>query len=457
MADPTTLQLKGTIVSKDSPEYNSAIQRVSHFSIRYPAHVAFPSSADDVSQLIRFANAHSIELAVKGGGANTADISSTDGGLVIDLSRMKNVEVSQDRQTVTVQGGANWGDVYEALAKYGLDAVGGSAWCVGVGGFLTGGGHSNYSGIWGMGCDNIIAATVALADGSIVKANSENNSDLFWAIRGGMGKFGIVLEFVLRVYPTLGAVNGGFMIIPSTSFDQAVEALQDTLQRLNTEDKINVYFMRAPPEFHPCISIVPIIPGSPDRAASVLSPLAQLAVFSDVQPVPNQFTLSHGIDSVLNKFPQRMFIAGSSLQDIGGGKGVDTKLFGDVWQRWVQWTEANDSSKETMIFWELQLAGIMKAKHDEADSNAFRRRDSLSYVVVGGRSRTEEFDEEMIRWSKETTSIIRVTQPDGGVFPNIALYDETAEELFGQENAKKLRSIKLKYDPNDVWRKGYKL
>lgn len=454
MTDIASLQLKGTIVPKDSPEYDSAIQRVSHLAIRHPKYVAFPSSADDVSQLIRFARTNNIELAVKGGGGNSVAISSVDDGLVIDLSKMNRVQVSRDRQTATVQGGALWGDVYEEVAKHDLDAVGGSAWCVGVGGFLTGGGHSNYSGIRGMGCDNVLSATVALADGSIVKVDPENNSDLFWAIRGGMGKFGVVLEFVIRVYPTLGPINGGIIVIPGSALDQALDALQYSLQRLEPQDKINVYFTRTPPDLHPCIAIGPILPGSPERAKSILSPFTSLAVFSDIQLIPNQLALSHGIDEILAG-GRRLFFSGSSLQDIGEIKGVDPQLFRDTWQRWLQWTDENDLVKETIIVWELQLAGVIK--ETKTNQTVFCKRDSLSYVVVCGRTRTAEFDEEMIQWSEETTRLMRSTQPDGGVFPNIAIYSETAEELFGEENAKRLRDIKSKYDPENIWNKGYKL
>ena len=186
MATLSDLKLEGTILTPADEGYAAAVHRSTDLAIRKAAYVGLPTSYADVPKLIAFALANRLELAIKGGGSNINDTgaSSSEGGLVIDLAKLNKVEVRSNRQEVVVQGGALWGDVYQEAAKHQVDVVGGNVWSVGVGGFLTGGGHSNLSAVRGLGSDNIVEVTVALADGRIVKASPNQEPGLFWAIQG---------------------------------------------------------------------------------------------------------------------------------------------------------------------------------------------------------------------------------------------------------------------------------
>lgn len=186
MTDILSVGIQGPIITSSSEGYEKAIARHSATSVLRPTYVVYPTSTNDVSLAIKFALAQSprLEIAVKGGGCHSSTNSSTEGGLVIDLSRYKAVKVSEDKETVAIQGGALWGDVYSELEKHNVVVVGGSVWFVGVGGFLTGGGHSYLSGAFGLAIDNLVGATVVLADGQVVRCNKDENPDLFWAIRG---------------------------------------------------------------------------------------------------------------------------------------------------------------------------------------------------------------------------------------------------------------------------------
>ena len=247
MATLSDLKLEGTILTPADEGYAAAVHRSTDLAIRKAAYVGLPTSYADVPKLIAFALANRLELAIKGGGSNINDTgaSSSEGGLVIDLAKLNKVEVRSNRQEVVVQGGTLWGDVYQEAAKHQVDVVGGNVWSVGVGGFLTGGGHSNLSAVRGLGSDNIVEATVALADGRIVKTNPNQEPDLFWAIQGkclfyfsprrsscpkrstgGTSRFGVVLEFVLRAYPTQGPANVGAVVLPGTAFDGVLAALE---------------------------------------------------------------------------------------------------------------------------------------------------------------------------------------------------------------------------------------
>lgn len=186
MSDINTYGIQGSIVTPTSADYEKAIARNSATSVLRAGYIVYPTSTNDISLAVKFALAQTprLEIAIKGGGCHSSTNSSTEGGLVIDLSHYKAVKVSDDKATVAIQGGAIWGDVYTEVEKYNLVVVGGNVWFVGVGGFITGGGHSHLSGALGLAIDNLVSATVVLADGRVVKCDREVEPELFWAIRG---------------------------------------------------------------------------------------------------------------------------------------------------------------------------------------------------------------------------------------------------------------------------------
>lgn len=187
MADIYSLPIQGTVLTRSSgQEYQNAIQRFSELAILKPAYIIFPSAFSDIPILLKYAAAQTppIEIAVKGGGSKFLPWASSDGGLVIDLARLNRVAVSDDKNTVTVQGGALWGDVYLETEKVDVHVVGPHFWFIGVAGFLLSGGYSRLDGDHGLGLDNVLEATVVLADGRIVKTSATEEPDLFWAIRG---------------------------------------------------------------------------------------------------------------------------------------------------------------------------------------------------------------------------------------------------------------------------------
>lgn len=293
------LKLDGEILTPSSPSYTSAIHRPNQLNALHASFVGLPCSFEDVTKLITFARKNGLEIAIKGGGWNMsgAGWSSSEGGMVIDLKDLREVRIEDEKSVVVVQGGATWGDVYQVASEAKLDVVGGGVAAVGVGGFLTGSGNSTLSPLRGLGVDNIVSMKVALADGSIVSANTEENEDLFWAIKGvlslqdrkavdlfsdhtvlvahvgGGSRFGIVLEFVLKAYPTLGEVTVGALIFPGTAFGEFVPALQvnlihpmalvsthDIVQKCisssDVQDRFIVAFGRAPPDFYVSIHFV---------------------------------------------------------------------------------------------------------------------------------------------------------------------------------------------------------
>lgn len=194
-------------------DYDKSIERWSKAAEK-PAGVAIvPTLSDHVAVAVKYAAEHGIDLAVKGGGHSTAGVSSTHGGLLIDLGRMRSVDVDPEKHLLRVQGGALWLDVDAAAWKHGLATVGGTVADTGVGGLTLGGGYGHLSGSKGLVIDNTVAFTIVLANGEIKTVSKEENSDLFWALNGAGQNFGVVTEFVLQAWPQQEMYMGTLLFV----------------------------------------------------------------------------------------------------------------------------------------------------------------------------------------------------------------------------------------------------
>jgi FAD/FMN-containing dehydrogenase len=193
-------RLAGEVIAPEHPEYESARRIWNAMIDKRPAAIARCADAGDVATAVRFAAEHGLALAVRGGGHNVAGTALVDDGLVIDLSAMRAVRLDRSRRTVHVQGGATWNDVDRVTAPLGLATTGGVVSETGVAGLALSGGVSHQRRRDGMTVDNLVSAEVVLADGRRVRAAADEHPDLFWALRGGGGNFGVVTSFELRLH-----------------------------------------------------------------------------------------------------------------------------------------------------------------------------------------------------------------------------------------------------------------
>src|SRR5207344_2395658 len=199
----------GELLLPTSPGYDTA-RRIWNGAIdRHPACIARCTGEADVVAAVRFARDHGLEIAVRGGGHNVAGTAVCDDGVVIDLSSMRAVSVDPAERTALVQGGALWGDVDHETQAHGLATTGGIVGHTGVAGLTLGGGIGFLMRKHGLTVDNLLAAEMVTAEGSIVRASADEHPDLFWALRGGGGNFGVVTSFRFSLHPVGPTVMAG--------------------------------------------------------------------------------------------------------------------------------------------------------------------------------------------------------------------------------------------------------
>jgi FAD/FMN-containing dehydrogenase len=217
-----------------------------------PRVIAQCETVDDVARAIRIGRDLELEIAVRGGGHGVAGTALTDGGLVIDLRRMNAVTVDPDRRTATVGGGATMRDFDSATAPYGLATTGGRVSTTGVGGLTLGGGSGWLDRKFGLACDNLLEVELVTGDGALVRAAADENPDLFWALHGGGGNFGVATSFTYRLHP-VGVMTAAVLLWPPAAGREVIPAYRDFIESAPDEVTGVVKFNTAPDK--------PFVPG----------------------------------------------------------------------------------------------------------------------------------------------------------------------------------------------------
>src|SRR5215472_6683270 len=215
-------RLRGILLRPGEAGYEEARQVYNAMINKHPALIARGKDVADVIAAVNFSRTHHLTLAVRGGGHNGPGLGTCDDGLVVDLSDMKGIRVDPVARTVRVEGGCTWGEVDHATHPFGLATPSGFISTTGVGGLTLGGGIGYLSRTLGLTIDNLLSVDMVLADGSFVTANANEHADLFWAVRGGGGNFGVVTSFLFQLHP-ISTVYAGPML---WHMDQAPEVMR---------------------------------------------------------------------------------------------------------------------------------------------------------------------------------------------------------------------------------------
>src|SRR3954465_8557519 len=273
-------RFSGTLIGPEDAEYGEACSIFNAMIDRRPALIARCANPDDVAAAVGFARDHDLLLAVRGGGHNGAGLGTGDDGVVIDLSLLRDVKVDPQARTVRVGGGATWGEVDRATGEHGLATRGGIISTAGVGGLTLGGGVGHLTRKLGLSIDNLLEAEVVLANGVAVRASADENPDLFWALRGGGGNFGVVTSFTFRLHE-VGTVVAGPTLWSLEDSEEVLSAYRDFMPNAPRELNGFFAFRSVPPgppfpeELHlrKVCGVVWCYVGSEEDAAQAMAPL----------------------------------------------------------------------------------------------------------------------------------------------------------------------------------------
>lgn len=270
----------GTLVQPGDAQYDASRAIFNGMIDRHPRLIARCAGTSDVVQAIAFARTHALTCSVRGGGHNVAGSALNDGGIVIDLSGMRDVRVDPEQRIAHVQGGATWAEVDAATHAFGLATPGGMVSTTGVGGLTLGGGLGHLTRAYGLSIDNLLSAELVLADASVVTASETQHPDLFWAIRGGGGNFGVVTALTFRLHP-VSVVYGGPLLYPRECAGDVLRLYRDFLAAAPDEMSAMFAYLIVPPgppfpeHLHGATmcAILPCYVGPLDRGAELVQPL----------------------------------------------------------------------------------------------------------------------------------------------------------------------------------------
>jgi FAD/FMN-containing dehydrogenase len=438
--------LEDSIVGPGDPRYDEARAVHNGMIDRHPALIVRCSSPGDVARTIAFARANAAPIAVRGGGHNGGGLGVVDDGVVIDLAGMTEVAVDADAQTVRVGGGCTWGEVDRVTAEHGRATPSGIISTTGVGGLTLGGGIGHLTRRYGLTIDSLVGADVVLADGSQVHASADEHPELFWALRGGGGNFGVVTSFEFRTHPVGAAVMAGPTFWP---IEQTPEVMRFYREFLPAAPRaVNGFFalMTVPPvdlfpeELHlrKVCAVMWCIVGTEEEAARLLAPVHDVGT-----------PLLHGVGPVPHPVLQSLFdgLYTKGLQAYWRADFVD-ELSDEAIERHLEWGQKLPSMHSTM-----HLYPIDGAAHDVAPGDtAFSYRDVRWAEVIFGVDPDPANAGAIRDWC---VGYWDATHPHsaGGAYVNFMM-EEGQERVRAtyRDNYDRLARIKAQYDPGNVFR-----
>ncbi len=417
-----------------------------------PGLVVRPSGTADVVDAVNFARDHGLVVAVRGGGHSVAGLSSIDGGMLIDLANMNGVEVDTDAGLAHVQGGALWGDVDRETQLHGLVAPGGVVSDTGVAGLALGGGEGWVRRKYGLTCDNMVSARVVTADGQVRTASADVNPDLFWAIRGGGGNFGVATSLTFSVHPLgpIVAFTGAFY--PASDAAKVLRAYGDWARTAPNEitTLCGCTTLPAhpglPPQIHntPFVVVGGVYCGGVEEGMAAMQPLRQFAepLVDISQPLPFGAVQS-AFDPFFARQDLRSYWKSTFLADMSDGAV-------EIIARRAQ---SRPSDRTFVVVFHMGGA----VNDVAADATAFSERSASFMVSIDGNWTDPAEDSNVVSWVREAWSELAAIGT-GGVYLNFtSLVDEgptTAVDRGLGGNLSRLAAIKAKYDPTNLFRRN---
>ena len=436
----------GELIGSDDSGYDEARAVYNAMIDRRPGLIARCRDVDDVVAAVEFGRREGCAVSIRGGGHNAGGLGVVDDGLVIDLSSMRTVEADPAAGTVRVQGGCTWGQVDAATHEHGMAVPSGIISTTGVGGLTLGGGLGHLSRKYGLTIDNLLAADMVLADGSIVTASEDQNEDLFWAVRGGGGNFGVVTSFLFRMNP-VHTVMAGPTFWPLEAAGDVLRFYHDFIG--SAPEDVNGFFAFLtvppgdpfPPELHmkKVCGVVWCCTLSEDEAEEALRPVREFepTLLDGIAPTPFP-GLQSAFDGV---YPP-------GLQWYWKADFID-ELPEEAIAAHVEHGSAMPSMHSTMHLYPVDGAVHRKAPGD----TAFNYRNSRYSQVIVGVDPDPANAPAITDWARAYWEAIH-PHSAGGAYVNFLMHDEgdaRVQATYG-DNYARLVEAKRRYDPENLFR-----
>jgi len=438
-------QVRGQVIAPGDEKYDEARKVYNAMIDKRPAVIIRCADVADVLTAVKSAGKENLPIAIRGGGHSVPGFGTADNAVVVDLGRMKGVRVDPTSRTVWADGGCTWGDFNHATHAFGLATTGGIISTTGIAGLTLGGGIGYLTRGAGLSLDNLVTADVVLADGSFVTASERNHPDLFWALRGGGGNFGVVTSFQYKLQ-SVNDIVGGVMLFEVEDAPKVMTTYNTYINKAPRELGAFFAWQIAPPlPFIPenrhgntfCVMVV-CWTGPPEQAAKAIAPFREaahvVAEFIGPMPYPAMNSLFDGlVPSGLQHYWKAVY-----AKDLTEGAIKAHMKYGP---------------KVPAVNSTVHIYPINGAAHDVApEATAFGHREAKFATVIAGMWPDPKQNEANIRWVKDYYAALAPHSEQGG-YINFAADDDMNRVAanFGS-SFDRLRKLKTKYDPDNRFR-----
>ncbi len=442
--------VRGEVIRRGDARYEQARRVYNAMIDKHPGLIVRPADIADVMKIVDFARENGLLLAVRGGGHNGAGLGTCDDGLVLDLSLMKGIRVDPDSRTVRAQGGCTQGDVDHAASAFGLAVPAGIISTTGIGGLTLGGGHGYLVRKYGLTIDNLLEADIVLANGHLVTASADENEDLFWAIRGGGGNFGVATSFLYRAHPVATVIAGPML----WEIERAPEIMRWYREFMPAAPAdlygfftfFNVYPIPLFPSHLHGRNVCGIVwchLGTPDQAHSDLAEIGRSypPLFEHVGRMPF---------AALQSFFDPLIPPG--LQWYWKGDFF-TELSDECIEQHIRRGSRPPTPLSTMHMYPVDG----KANSVAPDATAFSYRDAKWSMVINGIDPDPANADRVTTWAREYWSAVHPYSA-GGAYVNFMM-DEGSDRVQAtyRGNYERLAAIKARYDPGNLFRVNWNI
>lgn len=433
----------GQLIAAGNPDYERYRRIWNGMIDRKPALIARCLSPSDVCNAIKLARAESLPVSVRSGGHGVAGTAVCDGGLMVDLSAMKGIQVDASSRAIVAQPGVLWGEFDRASQAYGLATTGGQVSHTGIAGLTLGGGLGYLMGKHGAACDNVLSLDIVTAEGELVVASAEENPDLFWAMRGAGGNFGIVTSFRYRLHP-LGTMLAGMLMYPRQMASELIAFHSEFLAGSPDELDTTVFFMNSP-EGLPLVGVIAVYAGEPEKGEPVLEPLRKFGKpLADLIRPMSYLEVQSMVDQsvpVGHRYYWKSNFVSALEPDLAA-----------VLQHGA---DAMPSPLSMILLFEIK--GEIQRVPKEA--MAFDHRDSNFEMSIIAHWTEPDGDSRNIGWARDVWT---AAQPyvSSAAYTNHLTADEPADRVqaaYGAKKFEKLVTLKAKYDPENFFRSNHNI